>query len=658
MHIKRNDLFKQSKFSLFFLFAALFTNPLLLHASDDFTPSHSSWKITFSEDFNDSRLDEKKWKIIEDKIKKKAYLTKSRSRKNIMLKDGILSLMTYELNKNADGSRGFTTGYIRSIFTQKYGFFSARCKYLPGSNINNAFWLFTVKPPSKKDIVEIDINEGHYPGSINTNIHTYAKGHISRSKKIETGMDLSKEYHVYSLEWSPEKIIWYFDGIIIRETVNQECNAPLSINLSTMALGKWNGEAIPQYLNGKSMDIDWVRAYKRIPSPPEIADKNIQVSEINKTNALLKWNKAGDDRTAPKDIIYKIYYSTTPMKSIPDIEKNAHMFTKKKGGENAKLTGLRNGETYYANIIAEDSAGEKSRYAECKFLTPKSQDNKTPALDKPDLHLKYMDDGSIILSWQEAKDETDKSSELAYRIYISKDASRKAYNLVHSQKGINFYKFKSLKGSPKCCVTVSDSSGNKTAYNEIKIKTDDPPIYSFPPNCKSKNTLKYDDLSLLSMDGKNNSIELPDLNLNTNNVTISLLLLPSGEQNEFTGIIFAREPELLGLQYGDKKFNRNVIYRWDSGPSWDWNSGLKIPCDQLSRITLTISPDAGTVYLKQKYKFQKAGFKGFHEKMSLNKLKLGQDPHSKDRLFSGKIGALSIYDRALTEEEVKNLPFP
>ena len=50
----------------------------------------------------------------------------------------------------------------------------------------------------------IDVNEGHYPNQIATNIHKWSGQHTSNSKthKAAPQVDLSREFHEYGLEWN------------------------------------------------------------------------------------------------------------------------------------------------------------------------------------------------------------------------------------------------------------------------------------------------------------------------------------------------------------------------------------------------------------------------------------------------------------------------
>ena len=70
------------------------------------------------------------------------------------------------------------------------------------------------------------------------------------------------QYHIYGLEWNEEELIYYFDHKIIRKVENKWCNGPASLWLS-LAIIKWGGAVVPEDIDGKFMEVDYVRVYKQ-----------------------------------------------------------------------------------------------------------------------------------------------------------------------------------------------------------------------------------------------------------------------------------------------------------------------------------------------------------------------------------------------------------
>lgn len=76
--------------------------------------------------------------------------------------------------------------------------------------------------------------------------------------------DLSQEYHTYGLEWNENELIYYFDRNIIRRTSNKCCKGEALIWLS-VAIMEAAGLMVPEEIDGKCMEVDYVRVYEPKP---------------------------------------------------------------------------------------------------------------------------------------------------------------------------------------------------------------------------------------------------------------------------------------------------------------------------------------------------------------------------------------------------------
>lgn len=136
-------------------------------------PSHikGNYELVWEDDFNypDQKLDEQ-W---ESQNGPSGHILCSRWRENAVVRDGELHL---DIKKERRGGQDWTAGSIWTKRKFKYGYFECRYKYAGGEATNNSFWLMTKprKEPLEGKIFEIDINEGHYPNEISTNIHNWS----------------------------------------------------------------------------------------------------------------------------------------------------------------------------------------------------------------------------------------------------------------------------------------------------------------------------------------------------------------------------------------------------------------------------------------------------------------------------------------------------
>ncbi|MFR9504302.1 MAG: family 16 glycosylhydrolase [Rikenellaceae bacterium] len=72
-------------------------------------------------------------------------------------------------------------------------------------------------------------------------------------------VNFAEMFHTYALEWTPDYLIYYMDGIEIRREENTICHNPANVYLSTAIL-TYKGE-IPDNVDGAHMEVDYLRIY-------------------------------------------------------------------------------------------------------------------------------------------------------------------------------------------------------------------------------------------------------------------------------------------------------------------------------------------------------------------------------------------------------------
>lgn len=154
----------------------------------------SDWQLVWQDDFDyaDEELDEN-W---ESQNGPSGHILCSRWRENAVVADGILQLINL---KEQRGEQEWTSGNIWTRRRFTYGYFECRYRYAGATGTNNSFWLMTRgADPAQGKRFEIDINEGHYPNEVNTNIHNHSdvtvradgrRAHPSHSKSFSFGLD-------------------------------------------------------------------------------------------------------------------------------------------------------------------------------------------------------------------------------------------------------------------------------------------------------------------------------------------------------------------------------------------------------------------------------------------------------------------------------------
>lgn len=138
------------------------------------------WELSWSDEFDypDAEL-EKRWV---SQNGPSGHILCSRWRENAKVSDGTLKLIN---RKESRGGQEWTSGNLWTKEHFQYGYFECRYRYAAAEGTNNSFWLMTQHktPPAKGKSFEIDINEGHFPNRVNTNIHNWSDVTVVNGKK-------------------------------------------------------------------------------------------------------------------------------------------------------------------------------------------------------------------------------------------------------------------------------------------------------------------------------------------------------------------------------------------------------------------------------------------------------------------------------------------
>ena len=180
-------------------------------------------KIVFEDDFNSGKLDKSVWSVSNQGLnwnnEDQAYTPD-----NVSVENGKLILTARReswkgLSLRADNpgitvSAEYTSGEVNSNLSWKYGRFEAKIKVSSTKGILSAFWMTPVDGtwPPEIDIVEV---LGHDPFTAYfTNHYGVQSSHKMNNGKFTSRDDLSKDFHIYSVEWDKDSIRWFIDGVI------------------------------------------------------------------------------------------------------------------------------------------------------------------------------------------------------------------------------------------------------------------------------------------------------------------------------------------------------------------------------------------------------------------------------------------------------------
>lgn len=150
-------------------------------------------------------------------------------------------------------------------FEFQYGYAEIRARLPSGQGIWPAFWLL---PTRHVGVPEIDVMEvlGQEPDKLHAALHYYDNlgRRRSRGHSIDTP-DLSEDWHVYGVEWSPERIVWYFDGVEHwrQENPQRIPDEPMYLILNLAIGGIWAGPPDETTRFPADLAVDHVRVWQR-----------------------------------------------------------------------------------------------------------------------------------------------------------------------------------------------------------------------------------------------------------------------------------------------------------------------------------------------------------------------------------------------------------
>ena len=231
------------------------------------------WELTFVDEFDSKTLDANKWitgyfwgkALMNDNYvlaNEKQFFTD----KNIELRDSMARIITKKENvkgKVWNQQFGFlpadfeyTSGLISTghSFRQKYGRFEAKIRLNHAHPLTHSFWMV-----SEKNVPQIDILRYHDKSSkkLNMGYHVSENGSFKNITSDVTGVNFSDGFYIYTLEWSPGKLVWKINGETVKEVTSNVPDEEMYLVFSSHLLEDKAPENLPT-----SMDIDWVRCYR------------------------------------------------------------------------------------------------------------------------------------------------------------------------------------------------------------------------------------------------------------------------------------------------------------------------------------------------------------------------------------------------------------
>ena len=241
----------------------------------------SGWKLTWSDEFNYKGLpDSTKWGYNTGGNgwgnNELQYYT-AKDTLNAIAENGLLKIIARKQSKE---NRSYTSARLltKGKVDFKYGRIETRAKLPAGRGTWPAIWMLGKNIDEAKWPLcgEIDIMEhvGYNKDSIFGAIHTEAYNHIKGTQKVK-GIFINSPYdsfHVYSIDWTPEKIDFMMDGVVYNQITNEHLTTkewpfdqPFFLIINLAIGGGWGGKmGVDENIFPAVMEVDYVRIYKTI----------------------------------------------------------------------------------------------------------------------------------------------------------------------------------------------------------------------------------------------------------------------------------------------------------------------------------------------------------------------------------------------------------
>lgn len=310
-----------------YLLAILFFLSVTTASENSFAqPPADQWKPTWSDEFDGDKIDAKKWAFDLGNGFRKGesgewisgwgneelqYYTDAPS--NIFVADGMLHIRAV---KEPTNGFAYSSARIKSrnrdespLFNQKYGRFEFRAKLPTGQGVWPALWMLPQKDTYGTWAAsgEIDVLEarGQNPHEILGTLHYGGQWpdneHSGETFKLPGGQTIA-DFHVYTIEWEPGEIRWYFDGKqyaaqsswwsgstsaqTAKPPQREEDLAPwpapfdqeFYLIMNVAVGGKFLGNPDDTTKFPAEMIVDYVRAYEKVGGygePKERSDENL-----------------------------------------------------------------------------------------------------------------------------------------------------------------------------------------------------------------------------------------------------------------------------------------------------------------------------------------------------------------------------------------------
>jgi beta-glucanase (GH16 family) len=290
----------------FLLFLNLAFGSVLSTAFAPNVSDPSVWNLVWRDEFdgpNGSAVDPTKW-VLETGgwgwgNNELEYYTNRLVNAHIENKALVITALRETYTGSDNVTRNYTSARLKTQgkFSLTYGRIEARLKVPYGQGMWPAFWMLgtDIDQVGWPACGEMDIMEniGREPAMVHGTIHGpgYSGGNgLEGSYSLANGRRFADDFHTFAIEWEPNVIRFYVDGLLYKTRTPVDLPANSSwvfahsffMLLNVAVGGSWPGNPDASTVFPQTMTVDYVRVYQR--STP--SSSTLLLTEENSNRAL------------------------------------------------------------------------------------------------------------------------------------------------------------------------------------------------------------------------------------------------------------------------------------------------------------------------------------------------------------------------------------
>jgi len=281
----------------------------VLNIPSNTIPVYEGWTLLWNDEFDGETINTENWTYETGdgtdyglppgwgNDEKQIYTGNAENASIIM--DGDVSVLA--ITALEDNAGGYTSAKLttENLFTVRFGRIDVRAKMPEGQGFWPAIWMLG----SNRDLIdwpgcgEIDIAEvlGNEPWKYYSTLHytnaEHEHGETQQAYELTEG-SFSDDYHVFSLEWTPETIIFMMDGIQIQQVpIEEDMKEFLRSSYFILNLavgGYWPGDPDETTVFPATMYTDYIRVYAKddlqAPEAPVLDIEEETIGQIIEPN--------------------------------------------------------------------------------------------------------------------------------------------------------------------------------------------------------------------------------------------------------------------------------------------------------------------------------------------------------------------------------------